>query len=166
MSRMTLLKKLPRAKPRSKNTFISQNVKETISLGARLGRQLRQGDLVALIGIFGAGKTYFTKGIAQGIGIKDHRQITSPSFTLIQVYQGKKTKLYHIDAQRLTRPQELLNLGLADALTDGICVIEWADKCLPFLNKPDIIQVRFQLKNKTTRVLRFSGVKKAQLTYT
>ncbi len=66
MSRMTLLKKLPRAKPRSKNTFISQNVKETISLGARLGRQLRQGDLVALIGIFGAGKTYFTKGIAQG----------------------------------------------------------------------------------------------------
>ncbi len=157
---MRRLKKLPRAKPRSQNTLLSQSVKETISLGAQLGRQLRQGDLIALIGIFGAGKTYFTKGIAQGIGIKDHRQITSPSFTLIQVYQGRKTRLYHIDAQRLTRPQELLNLGLADALADGICVIEWADKCLPFLNKPDIIRVRFQLKKNNTRILHFSGVKK------
>jgi tRNA threonylcarbamoyladenosine biosynthesis protein TsaE len=138
----------------------TQNVKATMALGAQLGRHLEKGDLVALIGIFGAGKTYFTKGIARGLGIKDSRRITSPSFVLLQEHQGKKINLTHIDAQRLDKPDELLGLGLTDALNTGVCVVEWADKCRQIIDAPYTIRVRFQITGSTSRVLHFSGVDK------
>lgn len=130
---------------------------ETIELGRRLSRYLKAGDLVALSGVFGAGKTYFTKGIALGLGVKRLKEVNSPSFVLCNIYQGKRFKLYHFDCQRLTDARELLSLGLTEALTDGICVLEWANK-LPQLNKyTNLIQVRFTLKGQTQRLLTFSG---------
>lgn len=128
-----------------------------MALGSRLAHHLKKGDLVALSGVFGAGKTYFTKGMARGLGIKDTRQITSPTFLLSQVYPGKRVKLYHFDAQRLEEPNELLSLGLTDALRDGVCVVEWADKCQPFLKLSQTIYVKFRLTGKTTRILHFKA---------
>ena len=136
-----------------RSKIISRSVAETISLGARLGKHLKPGDLVALIGIFGAGKTYFTKGIARGLGIKNTKRIISPSFVLCNIYQGKKTRLYHFDVQRLKDPSEILKLDLAEALQDGVCVIEWADRCLPFINMPNLIRVIFRLKGDNERLL-------------
>jgi len=133
--------------------FISHSVKETMTIGSRLARHLKVGNIVALSGIFGAGKTYFTKGIAQGLGIKRLNEVKSPSFVLCNIYQGKRLKLYHFDAQRLPDAKELLKLGLTECFYDGVCVMEWAEK-LPRLNRqPNVIQVKFTLKGKTKRLI-------------
>jgi len=93
-----------------------------------LGELLEAGDVVALIGELGCGKTYITKGIAQGLGISDHYCITSPSFTIINEYQGK-VPLYHIDLYRMEKGFDEETLGLREYLySPGVVVIEWAEK--------------------------------------
>lgn len=140
--------------------IISKSIKETFAIGKKLAKHLKPGDIVALVGIFGAGKTYFTKGIAWGLGVNRWREVNSPSFILGNVYQGKQYKLYHFDCQRLSFAEELLNLGFTDGVANGIIVVEWADK-LPHLDKyPDLIQINFTVKGKTKRLLTFSGNKK------
>jgi len=142
--------------------IISNSPSETIKLGVRLARQLQDGDFVALIGILGAGKTCFTKGIAQGLGVAKAEQITSPSFVLGNLYKGKKLSLFHFDAYRLNKPEELFRLGLDDLLSGKtVTVLEWADKLLPLISKSRpkrIIKVVFKVTGKTKRLLTFSGL--------
>ncbi len=100
------------------------SVEETMALGQRLGGMLKPGDVVALYGGLGAGKTVFVKGIASGLGIFD--EITSPTFTLMRQYQAAHT-LCHFDLYRIEDEQELEHIGFFDYVGgDCICVVEWA----------------------------------------
>ena len=101
---------------------------ETQTIGEEIGKQLRQGDLVALIGDLGTGKTCLTQGIARGVGVDPNQIVNSPSYTLINEYAGK-IPIYHVDLYRLQNHDELLDLGLDEYMEgNGICIIEWAEK--------------------------------------
>ena len=106
--------------------FIVKTEAGTIKLGKKIGRCLKKGDIIALDGTLAAGKTYLTKGIALGLGIKE--DVTSPTFTLISEYSGR-LHLYHMDVYRLDSVEEFLDLGTEEMLYgEGVCVIEWSEK--------------------------------------
>ena len=108
--------------------FRTRTPAETQTIGKKIGKQLRQGDLVALIGDLGTGKTCLTQGIARGVGVDPNQIVNSPSYTLINEYAGK-IPIYHIDLYRLQNHDELLDLGLDEYMEgNGICIIEWAEK--------------------------------------
>ena len=108
--------------------FRTRTPAETQTIGKKIGKQLRQGDLVALIGDLGTGKTCLTQGIARGVGVYPNQIVNSPSYTLINEYAGK-IPIYHVDLYRLQNHDELLDLGLDEYMEgDGICIIEWAEK--------------------------------------
>lgn len=108
-------------------TFSSASTQETINLGSIFGGCLTAGDIVVLTGDLGAGKTQFTKGIAQGMHIQD--DVTSPTFTIEMVYEGGDMPLYHFDLYRLSDPLQLEDTGLYDVLdSDGPCIIEWGEQ--------------------------------------
>ena len=108
-------------------SITTHSAEETFDLGRRIAETLRKGDVLALAGDLGAGKTQLVKGLAAGLGIA--REVTSPTFTLIHEYPGGKFPLFHIDLYRLDSPEEALKIGLDEYLgSGGITVIEWADK--------------------------------------
>ena len=108
-------------------SITTHSPEETLALGRRFAATLRKGDVLALAGDLGSGKTQFVKGLASGLGIA--REVTSPTFTLIHEYPGGKFPLYHIDLYRLDSPEEAVKIGLDEYLdSDGVAVIEWADK--------------------------------------
>ena len=106
---------------------ISHSPEETFDFGSGLAVSLKKGAVLALSGDLGAGKTHLVKGIAKGLGID--ADVTSPTFTLIHEYTGGRLPLYHIDLYRLDEAEEALKIGLDEYLeSDGVTVIEWADK--------------------------------------
>lgn len=108
-------------------SITSHSPEETSAAGRRLAATLRAGDVIALVGDLGAGKTQFANGVAAGLGIT--QDVTSPTFTLIHEYDGGKFPLYHVDFYRLDSPEEALKIGLDEYLGDGgVTMIEWADK--------------------------------------
>ncbi len=99
---------------------------DTRALGLRIAEAAEPGDVVALIGDLGTGKTALTKYIAEGLGIKG--DISSPTFTIVKEYRSGRMPLYHFDVYRLGSGDELLDIGAEEMLDgDGLCVIEWAD---------------------------------------
>src|SRR5919206_1860961 len=101
--------------------LISHDVQETQRLGAQLGARVAPGDVIALQGDLGSGKTNFVKGLARGLGIK--ASVHSPTFILMNEYREGRLPLYHVDAYRLSGPAEAINLGLEDYLNDlGVMV--------------------------------------------
>jgi tRNA threonylcarbamoyladenosine biosynthesis protein TsaE len=103
----------------------------TAAAGEALGRTLGPGDVVALYGELGAGKTCFTQGLVRGLGVA--ARATSPTFVLVNEYQGR-LPVHHVDAYRTTTLTELLELGVLDLLGgDGVTIVEWADKAEPLL---------------------------------
>jgi tRNA threonylcarbamoyladenosine biosynthesis protein TsaE len=135
---------------------ISHSAAQTIRLGQRLGELLVAGDVILLLGDFGAGKTHFAKGVAQGLGSDD--LVNSPSFVLINEYRAGprhgRMPIYHIDLYRIENPAELAGIGLEDVLAgDGFCLIEWAERAAGWLPN-DHLAVSFQHLSDTKRVLR------------
>ncbi len=115
----------------SRKTMIAtQSEQETFELARKMAAGFKGTEVVLLIGELGAGKTVFAKGIASGAGVADPRRVSSPSFTLVNVYQGRYP-VYHIDLYRLEREAEIADLGWEDMLGQGIVIVEWAEK-LPF----------------------------------
>lgn len=106
----------------------------TRAVGRAVGECLRPGDVVALFGGLGAGKTVFVQGLALGLGVDAALPVTSPTFVLVSEYEGRVT-LFHVDAYRLDRPAAFEALGADEMLFGrGVCAIEWADRvaaCLP-----------------------------------
>ena len=101
---------------------------ETRALGERLARQLCPGDVLCLWGDLGAGKSELTRGIAAGLGVT--APVTSPSFTIMNVYEEGRLPLYHFDWYRLQSSEELYELGMDEYLTgDGVAVVEWPGVC-------------------------------------
>lgn len=106
----------------------TDNPEATMALGERIGRALQGGDVLALVGQLGAGKTYLVKGIARGLGVRNERIVNSPTFVLVNEYDGR-TAIHHLDAYRLQSADELLDLGFEEMCRDGsIAIVEWADR--------------------------------------
>ena len=118
-------------------TFTTSSAEETITLGEKIGRLLKKGDIIAMQGTLAAGKTTITKGIAKALGITD--TITSPAFCLISEYQGTMP-LYHMDVYRLDGTEDFINLGTDDMLYgDGVSIIEWSEKIMDELPSNTIV---------------------------
>ena len=97
------------------------------ALGERLGRALRAGDVIALVGPLGAGKTTFVQGLARGAGVPPERHVASPTFALVNEHPGR-VSLVHADLYRIAGERELLELGLDDAFDRAAVAIEWLDR--------------------------------------
>ena len=110
-----------------KRELIIKNENATRDFALNLAEELEAGNVLALIGDLGTGKTAFTKYIAQGLGIKD--SIVSPTFTIVREYTGGRLPLYHFDVYRLADSEEMFNIGAEEYFYEkgGVCVIEWAD---------------------------------------
>lgn len=109
-----------------KRTLTIRNEEETREFGLGLGRDAKPGQVLALIGDLGTGKTSLTKYIAEGLGIEE--PIISPTFTIIREYESGRLPLYHFDVYRIGDPDELFNIGAHDYFYgQGLCVVEWAD---------------------------------------
>ena len=112
----------------SRETAVTtRSAEETFELARKMAAGFEGTEVVLLIGELGAGKTVFAKGIAAGAGVADPSRVTSPSFTLVNVYDGRHP-VYHIDLYRLEREAEIADLGWEDMLGRGIVVVEWAEK--------------------------------------
>jgi tRNA threonylcarbamoyladenosine biosynthesis protein TsaE len=108
-------------------TFISHSPAETEAFGERQGRAAERGLVLALSGGLGAGKTQLVKGIARGLGIR--ARVHSPTFTLVNEYDGGRLRLFHLDLYRLETPAQIRSAGLEEFLQpDGVAVIEWAER--------------------------------------
>ena len=106
--------------------FETFSPEETLELGRKLAREARPGDVYTLVGDLGVGKTVFTQGIAQGLGIEE--PICSPTFTIVQVYEEGRLPFYHFDVYRIGDIEEMEEIGYDDYFFgNGICLIEWAE---------------------------------------
>ena len=129
--------------------MITNSARETMLVGEKLAKKLKPGDMIALSGNLGSGKTTFTKGIGKGLGVKDSRRINSPTFVLIKEYNGK-VPLYHLDLYRLDDLKEIENLAIEEYIYGhGITVIEWAEKIKSILPEKHIfVQLKVKGDNK------------------
>ncbi|HEY7290530.1 MAG TPA: tRNA (adenosine(37)-N6)-threonylcarbamoyltransferase complex ATPase subunit type 1 TsaE [Vicinamibacterales bacterium] len=109
------------------STFTTSSETETIAAGRELASRLRAGDVVLLHGDLGAGKTAFTRGLAEGLGAPSD-DVSSPTFTIVQEYRGGRLPLFHVDLYRLNDPREIDDLGLDEIAAGGVLAIEWAEK--------------------------------------
>lgn len=99
---------------------------ETFAAGKKIGEQAVPGQIFALLGDLGTGKTVFTKGMAAGLGIQE--PVSSPTFTIVQIYEEGRIPLYHFDVYRIADPEEMEEIGYEDCFFgDGVCLVEWAD---------------------------------------
>lgn len=114
-------------------SFVSNNDEQTLDLGRELGRSLQGGEVILLRGGLGAGKTLLTKGILDGLGF-DIDEVTSPSFSLVNLYKTDRFDVYHLDLWRLEGPNPEVAVGLSEILSDrnAVVIIEWSER----LTKP------------------------------
>lgn len=147
-------------------TLTSNSLNDTISFGRDIGSVLIPGDLVALVGELGAGKTYLTKGIASGLGLLESQEIVSPSFTIINEYTcpsmeekfTRKVSIYHIDFYRVNHAEEMEGIGIYEYLDnrDAIKVIEWADKFPGFLPR-EYFHISIKVLDENKREIRINA---------
>lgn len=107
--------------------FIAHTEQETTRIAADFAQNLKAGDVVALYGTLGAGKTAFCRGFIQAV-TKKSIEVPSPTFTLLQIYDSEKYPIYHFDMYRLKSPEEAYEIGIEDAFAEGISLIEWPEK--------------------------------------
>jgi tRNA threonylcarbamoyladenosine biosynthesis protein TsaE len=131
--------------------FISESAEETVAFGRKRAGAIRKGDVLALAGDLGSGKTQFVKGIVAGLG--SDAAVTSPTFTLLHEYSGGRLPIYHFDFYRLEDRAAALRLGFDDYFFgDGVSLIEWGDR-FPDLIPPDADWIVFEMKSENTRVI-------------
>lgn len=117
--------------------YITNSAQETEALGEKVGRSLMPGAVLAYTGDLGAGKTAFTRGLARGLEIPE--RITSPTFTIVNEYEGGRLPLFHFDMYRLGSSDELFDIGWEDYLArDGVCAVEWSENVEDILDTDTI----------------------------
>lgn len=132
---------------------ITNSAAETRVLGERLAEQLKAGDVILLEGPLGAGKSELARGVAKGLGVQE--TVTSPSFTILNVYESGSVPLYHFDWYRLECAEELYELGMDEYLGgDGIALVEWPGRC-PDAVPEDCLRIRIEAEGENKR--RISG---------
>jgi tRNA threonylcarbamoyladenosine biosynthesis protein TsaE len=136
--------------------YESRSPSDTFRLGRRLGALLRPGDVVALAGELGAGKTCLIRGLAAGAGVARSAAVSSPTFTLVNEYPGDypgRVPFFHIDLYRLGSAEEAEGLGLEECLGGaGVAAVEWADR-YPSLLPEDTLWIRLAYESPTRRTL-------------
>lgn len=109
-----------------KQKMISESPEDTFALGKQIGESVTPGSVLTLVGDLGVGKTVFTQGLAEGLGIVD--AVNSPTFTIVQIYEEGRIPLYHFDVYRIGDISEMDEIGYEDYFYgDGVCLIEWAN---------------------------------------
>ena len=135
------------------SVFLSRSEKETAEIAARLAKQLKSGDIVALYGTLGAGKTAFCRGFIQSL--LPETEVPSPTFTLLQTYDTPSFPVYHFDMYRLKSPEEAYEIGIEDAFAEGVSLIEWPEKIGSVLPKKHIrVHIRFKGNNRQIEIER------------
>jgi tRNA threonylcarbamoyladenosine biosynthesis protein TsaE len=136
---------------------VTTSVDETRGLAESLAPLARPGDVIVLAGDLGAGKTAFVQGFGRGLGVEG--RITSPTFTLVHVYDGGRLPVHHLDVYRLGHLSEALDLGLAEMLDEGgVVLVEWGDAITPMLPH-DLLELRLTFGDgDDDRRLTFSAV--------
>ena len=137
--------------------YVTNGEEETEALGRRLGQVLQPGAVVAFTGDLGAGKTAFTRGLARGLGISE--RVTSPTFTIVNEYEGGRLPLFHFDMYRLGSADELFHIGWEDYLArNGVCAVEWSENVDEALDG-DTIRVDISRgEDDNTRIITIEGV--------
>jgi tRNA threonylcarbamoyladenosine biosynthesis protein TsaE len=120
----------------------------TAALGRRVGRTLITGDVVCLSGALGAGKTTLARGAIEA-WTGAQQEVPSPTYTLVQTYDGDRGQLWHVDLFRLNRPEDAWELGLEDAFAEAACLIEWPERLdrLP----PDRLDISLAIEGEARR---------------
>lgn len=135
---------------------ISNSVEETERLGAELVTRLSPGSVVAFTGDLGAGKTAFVRGMARGLGIVE--RVTSPTFTIVNEYEGGNRPLFHFDLYRLESADDLFEIGWEDYLTrGGICAVEWSERAMEAMTGCIQVDIR-RGAHDGQRVIEIGGV--------
>ena len=132
-------------------TFISHSPAETEAIGEKFGGRAQRGLVIALSGDLGAGKTQFVRGLARGLGCLG--RVHSPTFTLVNEYDGGRLKLFHLDLYRLETAPQILNAGIEEYLSpDGVSVIEWAERIHDLrFTIHDLKKVQIEILSETAR---------------
>jgi len=144
----------------------TQSAKASFTLGKKIGSKLSGGEVLALNGDLGSGKTTFLQGLAEGFGVL--AKVNSPTFNILTIYKTKKElavkQFCHIDAYRLNSANELINLGFNDLLSreDTVIAIEWADKVKSILPRRRI-NIDFKHKTNNSREIKIKSVKNLDL---
>ena len=120
--------------------FITNSPEQTELLGEKLGKKLQGGEIVAYFGDLGAGKTAFTRGLARGLGIS--MRVTSPTYTIVNEYEGGRLPLFHFDMYRLPDSDALFDIGWEDyLLRGGVCAVEWSENVLDVLEGAIFVKI-------------------------
>lgn len=131
-------------------TVDSRSVEETVALGERLGKLAGPGDFIALTGELGSGKTQFARGLAAGLGVDPAVPVTSPTYTIMNLYAGR-LPLYHFDLYRLAGDQEVAELGFEEYFYGaGVCIVEWAERLRDLLPE-EHLAIFFSYRDDTGR---------------
>ena len=129
---------------------------ETQALGQKLARCLAPGDVIAYFGDLGAGKTAFTRGLAQGLGITD--PVTSPTYTIVNEYLSGRIPLFHFDMYRLSSSDELFDIGWEDYLSrGGVCAVEWSENVADALQDAIRVTIEKDADEPDTRHITITG---------
>lgn len=130
---------------------------QTEAIGAQLAQSLKPGTVIAFTGDLGAGKTAFTRGLARGLGIPD--RVTSPTFTIVNEYEGGRLPLFHFDMYRLGSSDELFDIGWEDYLArGGVCAVEWSENISDALEEDAVLVDIRQGTSDSQRVITVEGV--------
>jgi len=127
----------------------------TVDLGARIAKALAPGDVVAISGVLGAGKTVLARAILRALGVTEN--VPSPSFTLVQAYDTPGLRVHHFDLYRIENARELTELGLDDALEGGALLIEWPERGTPRRLLADALTIALAPTGETSREAQLSG---------
>lgn len=120
--------------------FVTKGPEETYAFAVQLAKSAVPGTIYALDGDLGAGKTVFAQGFANGLGITE--PVTSPTFTILQIYEGGRLPLYHFDVYRIESPEEMDEIGYEDCFFgEGVSLVEWASQ-IPEVMPPETIFIR------------------------
>ncbi len=129
----------------------SESPEQTIELGQKIGQRLKGGEIIAVCGPLGSGKTHLIKGIAAGTGAQDRKRVTSPTFVIVNEYEGR-LDIYHVDAYRLNSIDEFEMIGFDDfCRPSSVVLIEWADKIEAALESMDYIRIEIAHAGKSKR---------------
>lgn len=143
--------------------IISDSAEKTFEIGKRIGALLEPGKVVCLTGPLGSGKTTLIKGIAVGAGANKPEQVNSPTFVIVNEYQGR-FNIFHIDAYRINTIAEFEALGFEEFIwPESVVLIEWADKVAGVLEGLDCIYIDMQHSRETSRKMRITGLKNAEM---
>ena len=134
--------------------FVSSSVEETVEIGRRIGAKLKGGEVFAIIGPLGSGKTYLIKGIASGAGGNNPAAVSSPTFVLVNEYSGR-LDIFHIDAYRINSLSEFEMIGFDDfCYRESVVLIEWADKVREALNGINYVRIELAHNGPSRRIIR------------